>query len=369
MKDLTVRFEHGYPGFGLEVDLHLPSRGVTAIFGPSGSGKTTLLRLIAGLERAADGYLSVADAVWQDGQPVTAKDVVYTFGLIQDRNYPGPGDLAALWRSVKVDALDAKTVRFTLSEPYAPFLDFLSTGLLPEHLLAGVGVKELDTLPFNLKPVGSGPFAVETVIVEGESIRGVTLRPSGKYYGSKALLDRVDVLYYPTQSDAFAALEKGDATGLGGLSVDELNAALKNPKYRIYTARLPQSSLIFLNLKNTDVGFFAQREIRKALLSAIDRQRIIDNVLGGQAVPAVGPILPGSWAEDPNLQPLAYDPGEAARLLEQASQLAEGNQRQLSRNQALIKSELTDLAEQGHLVPDRPFCQVGQLALDQRLIA
>jgi hypothetical protein len=46
---------------------------------------------------------------------------------------------------------------------------------------------------------------------------------------------------------------------------------------------------------------------------------------------------------------------EAARLLEQASQLAEGNQRQLSRNQALIKSELTDLAEQGHLVPDRPF--------------
>jgi peptide/nickel transport system substrate-binding protein len=39
-------------------------------------------------------------------------------------------------------------------------------------------------------------------------------------------------------------------------------------------------------------------------------------VLGGQAVPAVGPILPGSWAEDPNLQPLAYDPGEAARLLD-----------------------------------------------------
>lgn len=66
MSDLTARFRHGYPGFGLEVDLRLPSRGVTAIFGPSGSGKTTLLRLIAGLERAADGYLSVDDEVWQD---------------------------------------------------------------------------------------------------------------------------------------------------------------------------------------------------------------------------------------------------------------------------------------------------------------
>jgi peptide/nickel transport system substrate-binding protein len=256
------------------------------------------------------------DAVWQDGEPVTAKDVVYTFGLIQDKNYPGPSDLAALWRSVRVEAMDAKRVRFTLSEPYAPFLDYLATGLLPEHLLSGVDVKTLDTLAFNLKPVGSGPFAVETVIVEGETIRGVTLRPNEKYYGTRAYLRRVDMLYYPTQAAAFQALQKGDVTGFGGLTPDELNAVLKEPKFKIYTARLPQSLMIFLNLKNSDVDFFARREIRKALLTAIDRQRIIDGVLGGQAVPAVGPILPGSWAEDPTLQPTPYDPDEAARLLD-----------------------------------------------------
>lgn len=66
MNELTARFRHDYPGFSLTVDVCLPARGVTAIFGPSGSGKTTLLRLIAGLERAANGYLSVGDAVWQD---------------------------------------------------------------------------------------------------------------------------------------------------------------------------------------------------------------------------------------------------------------------------------------------------------------
>jgi len=66
MNDLNARFRHGYPGFGLEVDVRLPARGVTAIFGPSGSGKTTLLRLIAGLERAAHGHLAVGDVVWQD---------------------------------------------------------------------------------------------------------------------------------------------------------------------------------------------------------------------------------------------------------------------------------------------------------------
>ena len=88
------------------------------------------------------------DAFWHDGEPVTAQDVVYTYGLIQDADYPGRKDLAELWRSVKVKALSAKEVRFTLSEPYAPFLDYLTTGLLPFHVLSGTGVKELDTLPF-----------------------------------------------------------------------------------------------------------------------------------------------------------------------------------------------------------------------------
>lgn len=82
MSGLAARFKHGYAGFGLEVDFRLPARGVSAIFGPSGSGKTTLLRLIAGLERATDGYLSVAGAVWQDAgsfMPTHVRPLGYVF--------------------------------------------------------------------------------------------------------------------------------------------------------------------------------------------------------------------------------------------------------------------------------------------------
>ncbi|MBD3609481.1 MAG: ATP-binding cassette domain-containing protein, partial [Gammaproteobacteria bacterium] len=50
--------------FRLNVELTLPSSGVTAIFGPSGCGKTTLLRTIAGLEPNPDGYLEVGDSIW-----------------------------------------------------------------------------------------------------------------------------------------------------------------------------------------------------------------------------------------------------------------------------------------------------------------
>ncbi|MCP1506760.1 molybdate transport system ATP-binding protein [Pseudomonas marginalis] len=65
---IDVRLHLKYSAFALEVDLHLPGRGVTALYGHSGSGKTTCLRCIAGLERATDGFVQVNDEVWQDSR-------------------------------------------------------------------------------------------------------------------------------------------------------------------------------------------------------------------------------------------------------------------------------------------------------------
>ncbi|WP_295441708.1 molybdenum ABC transporter ATP-binding protein [uncultured Thiodictyon sp.] len=63
---IAARFHIAFPGFTLDVDLHLPGRGVIALFGASGSGKTTVLRCVAGLQRAAAGYLRVNGETWQD---------------------------------------------------------------------------------------------------------------------------------------------------------------------------------------------------------------------------------------------------------------------------------------------------------------
>jgi len=68
MGGILARFKLDWPGFGLDVDLDLPARGVTALFGHSGSGKTTLLRCIAGLERAPQGRLKVNGETWQDDE-------------------------------------------------------------------------------------------------------------------------------------------------------------------------------------------------------------------------------------------------------------------------------------------------------------
>ncbi|WP_017906762.1 molybdenum ABC transporter ATP-binding protein [Pseudomonas asplenii] len=65
---IQARLQLSYPGFALDLDLHLPGRGVTALFGHSGSGKTTCLRCIAGLEKAPQAFIQVNDEVWQDSR-------------------------------------------------------------------------------------------------------------------------------------------------------------------------------------------------------------------------------------------------------------------------------------------------------------
>ncbi len=78
------------------------------------------------------------DVLWHDGYYFTAEDVVFTIELLQDPDYPGPPDIGALWRTINVKQLDDYTVQFVLDEPYAPFLDYTTIGILPYHKLNGV---------------------------------------------------------------------------------------------------------------------------------------------------------------------------------------------------------------------------------------
>ncbi|MGD2057574.1 MAG: ABC transporter substrate-binding protein, partial [Anaerolineales bacterium] len=114
------------------------------------------------------------NAVWHDGQPVTADDIVYTFSKFQDDDYPGPADLHEFWSEINIIRLDDRRVQFQLAEPFSPFLDYLTTGLLPDHLLRGVSASALIDHPFNLHPIGTGPYQFDSFVLENEDIIGVS---------------------------------------------------------------------------------------------------------------------------------------------------------------------------------------------------
>jgi ABC-type transport system substrate-binding protein len=99
-----------------------------------------------------------ADAAWQDGEPVTSDDVVYTVEALKDP--AASGAMAASWAEVTAAAIDAKTVRFTLATPITGFLAALTQPLLPVHLLGDLPMGDLATGDFALNPVGSGPYSL-----------------------------------------------------------------------------------------------------------------------------------------------------------------------------------------------------------------
>lgn len=259
-----------------------------------------------------------ADARWHDGEPVTSDDVIYTFSKLQDEDFPGAADLAAMWRQIDLIRLDGRTVQFQLPEPFAPFFDYLALGLLPDHLLRGVSAGDLIDHPFNLQPIGTGPFRFDRFLLDQDRIVGVSLAAWPDYYAGAPFLERIEFRYYADAASALRALQDGAVQGLGQVPPEILESALRQPGLSLHSAQLPRVSLVFLNLRNSETPFFADKRVRQALLLATNRQWIVDRVMAGQAVLAAGPILPSSWAFSPALEPPPFDPERAAGLLDDA---------------------------------------------------
>lgn len=256
------------------------------------------------------------DAYWHDGEPVIADDVVFTYSKIKDPEYPGPQDLHDFWSEINIIRLDDKQVQFQLPEPFAPFLDYLSTGLLPDHLLRGVAVEDLIDHPFNLEPVGSGPFRFDQFLLEDGGIQGVSLVAFEDYYGTEPFLDRVEFRYFEDGEEAYSAYEQGEVQSIGRVDQEIFAEVLESTTLNMHTARLPELTLIFLNTQHNAKEFLAAKTFRQALMFAINREWIIRTVLEGQGLLPVGPIMPGTWAHSERLSPYEFDQERAADLLD-----------------------------------------------------
>ncbi len=169
--------------------------------------------------------------------------------------------------------------------------------------------------PFNLEPVGTGPFRFDRFLVEGDEIVGVSLTAFEDYFGQRPFLQRFEFRTYPDSSSAYRAYQAGDVQGIGTVDEAILGRVLDDPSLNLHAARLPEIGAVFLNLTDPEIEFMAEKSFRRALLLAINRQWLVDRVFGGQALIAEGPILPGSWAAANDLGLTPYDPMQAEVLL------------------------------------------------------
>ncbi len=254
-------------------------------------------------------------AVWHDGQPVTSDDVIFTIQMMSADDSPLPADVREFWKQIEVTRLDDRTVQFKLPEPFAPFMDYLTFGVLPAHLVGDRTLADLLNDPFNLNPVGSGPYRFDHLITDEGQITGVVLSAFKDFYGQRAYIDQIAFRYYPDSSAAYSAYQAGDISGIGEVSADILPKVLSEKGLNLYTTRLPAMTLVLLNLNDPQVPFFQDVNVRKALMMGLNRQGMIDSLLAGQAIVADGPIFPGTWAYYDGVDHYSYNPNQAIELL------------------------------------------------------
>jgi peptide/nickel transport system substrate-binding protein len=254
------------------------------------------------------------DIRWQDNQPLTAADVIFTVGLMQDPDFPGVPYLGNLWRTVTVEQLDDYTIRFSLAEPFPAFADFTTIGILPQHLLKDMSARELLNHPFNLKPVGTGPFKLDEVTTE---FARLSVNPV--FAGPKPRLTSLELRFYPSYQETISAYQAGEVLGISAVPPQAIPTVETIESLNLFTARMSGYEIIYLNLQDpANAPFFQDVAVRQALMLALDRQAIIDQALHGQGLLANGPIRSWSWAYNLNQPIINFDPAKANTLLDEA---------------------------------------------------
>jgi peptide/nickel transport system substrate-binding protein len=247
------------------------------------------------------------DVTWHDGTPLTVEDALFTLRAIQNRGFAGDPNVKVIWRNVTIDQVGEHSVRCTLQAPFGPFLSLATFPILPAHLLRDVPPAQWASAPFSQKPIGTGPY--QFVELTAEHAR-LTVNP--RYYGGRPFIDNIELRFFPNSQAARAALARGEIMGMGYLSTSEPGQINLPRNITLHTIPLDSYVILTFNLRD---GPLADQGLRRALAEGLDKDKLINTALGGQAVRLDSPILPGWWAAAQKLDWYEADQTRAADAL------------------------------------------------------
>ena len=304
------------------VDRDISSLIFEGLFGTNEYGEI-VPRLAERLVISSDGIEYVAklreDIRWQNGMPFSADDVIYTMSLLSDPAYAEFSPVGDFWGTVETQRLGDHLLRFRLAQPLSSFTHLLTIGILPEHALRGTSVTALAQHPFNLSPIGTGPYQLAGLRLDSEnSIASVELalapvflerqEAQGRYH-----LNGLIFRLFPNDEAAIAAYAAGELNALANLATRGQLLAL--PNSRVYTQTDSSVTMILFNWKES---FFAERRLRQALSLSLDLPALLRKSLGTAIAYADSPYAPGSSVYRTNPFWLAHDLDQALALLEAA---------------------------------------------------
>ena len=250
------------------------------------------------------------DARWHDGGRVQADDVVFTISAIQNMDYRSP--LEGQFADAVVEQIDERTVRFTLSEPFAPFLAYLTVGILPSHIWQEIPAVNATLTELNTKPVGSGPYQFEKLVKDSKgSVISYSLVRHEDYHGEAGYLETLTFKFYPSNEAALDALRNHNVEGVGFVPSALVAELQEDVDGILVTPGMTQYTAAFFNL---DSDILSDQDVREALSHATDTQTIIDEAVFGYASQIGSFLVPGMLGAG-EFEPTSFDISAAEELL------------------------------------------------------
>lgn len=248
--------------------------------------------------------------LWHDRIEFTADDVIFTYNMVTNPQIPTP--YSSTFGPVdKVFAPDKYTVKVVYKEPYSPALESWGMGIIPKHILEG---KDISSEYYNRNPIGTGPYKLKEWIT-GQKI---VLEAFDKYFEGKPNIEKFVARVIPDNATMFLELKFGGIDFMG-LTPPQYKLQASKETFNKYFQkfRYPAFGYTYLGYNLLDSKFSDMR-VRQAITHAINKKDIIAGVLLGYGTPCTGPFPPESWAYNPGVKDLVYDPEISKKLFEDA---------------------------------------------------
>ena len=222
---------------------------------------------------------------FHNGQPVAADDVIFTIKKVKDPIIKSPHK--GNWDGVTVEKKDDKTLIFALKQPYALFLENTTLGIMPARLWDNAPLELNDA---NTKPIGSGPYMISSVNKQSSGIIDYyELNSFKKFILGEPYIKNINLYFYQNENDLVKALVDKKVEEIS--SITPLNAEnLKEKNYQVESIVLPRVFGLFFN-QNVN-HLFADKAVVAAINQAIDKDKIVRDVLLGYGITIDNPIPP-----------------------------------------------------------------------------
>ncbi len=275
-----------------------------------------LFDLINTYETAEDGKVYLLklkeDLRWEDGEPLTSNDVIFTIKTAQDPETRSP--FAKSWQGVVTERISELQIQFTLPAPYTFFPNNLKRlPIIPKHIFGSIPAANLRLSTYNLEPVGSGPYRFDGLSKRKDGfITQYHLVRNENYHNTKPFIGDFYFKFYENNADLLEALKMREINGFGNLLPIDKNL-ISSSKITIEKVTMPRYYAIFFN-QNINPAL-KKFDLRYALTAAIDKNRLIEE-LGNDAIKnAPSPVLQEfkNWESGQNIP---YNPDEAKTKIE-----------------------------------------------------